>query len=293
MEQHMDSLISLEGKVALITGGGAGMGRAIAETFGGLGAKVVVAEIDGAFADNIRNALTGEKVDCMVEQIDARSTNQIEDLIRKIDQRFSRLDVLVNNVGHYLVRGLKRFDEFTEEEWDGLYQINLRHMFVATRAALPLMRKSGQGGSIINFSSIEGFRGYPNGSVYAAFKAAAAHFAKSLAVELGPEHIRVNCIAPETTDSEQVPLSKLMPPENAQVLPFFSTPLGRYGLPSDAAGCAVFLATDLSAWVTGTTIHMDGGALAAGGWYRMLDGRWINAPIIRESGLRQGRRRNN
>jgi NAD(P)-dependent dehydrogenase (short-subunit alcohol dehydrogenase family) len=287
----MKNLISMEGKVALVTGAGAGMGRAIAETFGSLGARVAVGEIDPNLADAVRDALAGAKVDCLVEQIDARQTAQVESLIRKIDDKYGRLDVLVNNVGHYLVRGLKRFDEFTEEEWDGLYQINLRHMFVATRAALPLMRKSGEGGSIINFSSIEGFRGYPNGSVYAAFKAAAAHFAKSLAVELGPEHIRVNCIAPETTDSDQVPLSRLMPPENADLLPFFSTPLGRYGLPSDAAGCAVFLATDLSAWVTGTTIHMDGGALAAGGWYRMVDGRWINAPIIRESGLRQGRRK--
>jgi 3-oxoacyl-[acyl-carrier protein] reductase len=289
----MHDLISLEGRVGLVTGGGAGMGRAIAETFGALGARVVVGEIDGALADGVRNALTGAKVDCLVEQIDARHTAEVEGLIGKIDRKYGRLDILVNNVGHYLVRGLKRFDEFIEEEWDALYHVNLRHMFVVTRAALPLMRKSGEGGSIINLSSIEGFRGYPNGSVYAAFKAAAAHFAKSLAVELGPEHIRVNCIAPETTDSDQVQLSRLMPAENAELLPFFSTPLGRYGLPSDAAGCAVFLATDLSAWVTGTTIHMDGGALAAGGWYRMVDGRWINAPIIRESGLRQGRRKTN
>lgn len=287
----MENLFSLQGKTALVTGGGTGMGRAIAETFGKLGARVAVAEIDPALAGDVRGALDGAKVDCLVEQTDVRDTAQVNGLIRKIDEKYGRLDVLVNNVGHYLVRGLKRFDEFTEEEWDGLYHINLRHMFVVTRAALPLMRKSGQGGSIINLSSIEGFRAYPNGSVYAAFKAAAAHFAKSLAVELAPEHIRVNCIAPETTDSAQVNLSKLMPPENAELLPFFSTPLGRYGLPSDAAGCAVFLATDLSAWVTGTTIHMDGGALAAGGWYRMLDGRWINAPIIKESGLRQGRRK--
>jgi 3-oxoacyl-[acyl-carrier protein] reductase len=287
----MESLITLEGKTALVTGAGAGMGRAIAETFGRLGARVVGAEIDKALADGVRSALGEAKVDCLVEQVDVRDSAQVNGLIGKIDHKYGRLDVLVNNVGHYLVRGLKRFDEFTEEEWDALYHINLRHMFVVTRAALPLMRKSGQGGSIINFSSIEGFRGYPNGSVYAALKAAAAHFATSLALELGPEHIRVNCIAPETTDTDQVPLSKLMPPENAELLPFFSTPLGRYGLPSDAAGCAVFLATDLSAWVTGTTIHMDGGALAAGGWYRMLDGRWINAPIIKESGLRQARRR--
>ena len=284
-------MITLEGKTALVTGGGAGMGRAIAETFGSYGARVAVAEIDPGLCDSVRDALGGAKVDSLVEKVDVQQTPPVEALIRKIDEKFGRLDILVNNVGHYLVRGLKRFDEFTEEEWDALYHINLRHMFVVTRAALPLMRKSGSGGSIINLSSIEGFRGYPNGSVYAAFKAAAAHFARSLAVELGPEHIRVNCIAPETTDTPQVPLSRLMPAENADKLPFFSTPLGRYGLPSDAAGCAVFLASDLSAWVTGTTIHMDGGALAAGGWYRMLDGRWINAPIITESGLRQARKR--
>jgi 3-oxoacyl-[acyl-carrier protein] reductase len=276
-------MFNLEGKTALVTGGGAGMGRAIAESFGAYGMRVVVAEIDPARAETVRATLDEAKVDNLVETVDVRDRGQVASLTKKIKARFGGLDILVNNVGDFM--GIVGpFAISTEEQWDTLYQVNLKHIFIVTHAMLPLMRKSGAGGSIINVSSIEAFRGIPGGVIYGAFKAAITGFTQSLAVELGPEGIRVNTIAPETTDTEQVQVTAWTNPKYRDHTERW-IPLGRFGVPKDAAGCAVFLASDLSAWVTGTTIHMDGGALAAAGWYRTPAGQWTNMPVIADKGL--------
>jgi 3-oxoacyl-[acyl-carrier protein] reductase len=276
-------MINLKGKTALVTGGGAGMGRAIAESFGMYGVRVVIAEIDPARAATASHTLEAEGIEAMVEVVDVRDTKQVAELAKKIEARYGGLDILVNNVGDFM--GIVGpFATSTEEQWDTLYQVNLKQMFVVTHAMLPLMRKSGHGGSIINISSIEGFRGIPGGVVYGAFKAGITGFTQSLAVELGPEHIRVNTIAPETTDTEQVQVTKWTNPKYMSHTERW-IPLGRFGVPQDAAGCAIFLASDLSGWVTGTTIHMDGGALAAAGWYRTPEGQWTNMPVIADKGL--------
>ncbi len=272
----------LTGKVALITGGGAGIGRGIAEAFAGLGATVVVAEIDAKRAEDVRGALAEIGSTSLVVTADVRKTDAVSGLIGQIEQAFGRLDILVNNVGDFLGHHAQ-FERFTEQQWDDLYNINLRHIFVVTQAAIPLMR--GSGGSIINISSIEGFRGIPACAVYAAFKAGVTGFTKSLALELGPDGIRVNAIAPETTETSQVPIGRWIPQEYQEHVKRW-IPLGRFGTPQDTAGCAVFLATDLSAWVTGTTIHLDGGALAAGGFYRAPDGYWTNLPVVTDRGIK-------
>ncbi len=279
-------MVTLKGKTALVTGGGGGIGRGIAEAFGSYGAQVVVAELKPERADAVRAALESAKVDHLVVQADVREEAQVNGLIKQIEDRFGKLNVLVNNVG--TASTPKLFEETTNEDWDFEYQINLRHMFLVTRAAIPLMRKSGAGGSIINLSSIEAFRGIPMLTVYGAFKAGAIGFTQSLALELGHEGIRVNAIAPETTESEAIQPSKWIRPEDLGAIPS-AIPLGRFGTPADAAGCAVFLASDLSAWVTGTTIHLDGGALAAAGWHRLENGAWTNAPVISKGALRLGR----
>jgi len=279
-------MVTLKGKTALVTGGGGGIGRGIAEAFGSYGAQVVVAEVKPERADAVRAALEAAKVDHLVVQADVREEAQVDGLIKQIENRFGKLNVLVNNVG--TASAPKLFEETTNEDWDFEYQINLRHMFLVTRAAIPLIRKSGPGGSIINLSSIEAFRGIPMLTVYGAFKAGAIGFTQSLALELGHEGIRVNAIAPETTESEAIQPSKWIRPEDLGAIPS-AIPLGRFGTPADAAGCAVFLASDLSAWVTGTTIHLDGGALAAAGWHRLENGAWTNAPVISKGALRLGR----
>jgi 3-oxoacyl-[acyl-carrier protein] reductase len=275
--------LSLAGKSALVSGGGAGIGRAIATAFAQLGARVIVAEVDPARAAAVGAALTSSP-ESWVSVTDVRSVPEVERLCADIERRCGSLDVLVNNVGDFL-NVVKPFERTSEEEWDALYAVNLRHMFVVTRAAIPLLRRAAHGASIINVSTIEAFRGIPMTAVYSAFKAGVTGFTRSLALELGPRGIRVNAIAPETTETEQVKPSMFIPPQYQEHVRRW-IPLGRFGTPADAAGCAVFLASELSAWVTGTTLHLDGGALAAGGWYRTPDERWTNVPVITDSGLK-------
>src|SRR5581483_4785472 len=183
--ERSTAMISLEGKIALVTGGGGGIGRGIAESLGSYGAKVAVAELKQDRADAVEAALKSAKADHMVVRTDVRQEAQVNDLMKQIEQRYGQLDILVNNVG--TASAPKLFEFTTNEDWDFDYQINLRHMFLVTRAAIPLIRKTGKGGSIINLSSIEAFRGIPLMTVYGAFKAAVIGFTMSLALELGHE----------------------------------------------------------------------------------------------------------
>lgn len=266
--------MDLNGKVALVTGGGAGIGRSIVEEFAKIGATMVVAEIDAAKCAALRQALP----DALVEQVDVRKVAEVEALRDRIADRFGRLDVLVNNVGHHLgIFG--PLAESREEDWEAIYEINLRHMFIVCRAMIPLMKRSGEGGSIINFSSIEGFRGYPYNVLYTTFKHAVTGLTRGLATELAPDNIRVNLIGPETTDSEQVPLDKVIPADKRAIADR-SIPLGRFGRPQDHAGAAIFLATELSAWVTGSCILVDGGGFNGNVFQRTPDGEWTNMPIV-------------
>jgi len=274
------SILGVAGKVALITGGGAGIGRATAELFGGAGMKVVVAEIDAKRAGGVRAALEAAKVENLVVEADVRKAADVAKVVAAVEQRFGRLDVLVNNVGDYL--GYKTyFVDSTESQWNDLYAVNLLHMFHMTKAAIPLMKKSGEGGSIINLSTVEAFRGIPLTVVYSAFKAAITGFTQSLAVELGIDNIRVNAVAPETTNSAQIVATPRVPAENRDYIRRWF-PIGRFGEGSDSAGAALYLASErLSGWVTGSTIVVDGGALAAGAWMRLPDDKnFTHLPII-------------
>jgi meso-butanediol dehydrogenase/(S,S)-butanediol dehydrogenase/diacetyl reductase len=164
--------------------------------------------------------------------------------------------------------------------WDELYRINLHHVFLVTHAFLPAMIAQ-HGGSIVNVSSVEGLRGYPEDPVYAAFKAAVIHFTRSLAVQVGRDGVRVNAIGPDVTESLQVPYSQWLSVEEQKQWPQW-VPAGRMGLPEDQARVILFLASELSAFVTGHTIPTDGGTGAAGGWFRSsrrADREWTNRPI--------------
>ncbi|MGB8390288.1 SDR family NAD(P)-dependent oxidoreductase [Mycobacterium sp.] len=279
MEQATDADRLLANRVAVVTGGGGGIGAATARLFAQHGAHVVIADIDTALGDQMADEITASGGSALAIVTDVRDAHQVAGLARSVLDRYGRADVLVNNVGHWL-RHPGNFAETEPQLWDELYRINLHHVFVVTRAFLPAMIDQ-HTGSIVNVSSIEGLRGYPEDPVYAAFKAAVIGFTRSLAVQVGGDGVRVNAIAPDVTESLQVPYSQWLSAEEQLQWPQW-VPVGRMGLPEDQARVILFLASDLSAFVTGHTIPTDGGTGAAGGWFRSSrrpDRAWTNRPV--------------
>jgi NAD(P)-dependent dehydrogenase (short-subunit alcohol dehydrogenase family) len=279
MEQATQPGRLLADRIAVVTGGGAGIGAATAKLFAQHGAQVVVADIDGELAHGVADdiARTGGSAVPMV--VDVREIDQVAGLAQVTRERFGRVDALVNNVGHWL-RHPGNFVDTDPHLWDELYRINLHHVFLVTHAVLPAMIGQRRG-AIVNVSSVEGLRGYPEDPVYAAFKAAVIHFTRSLAVQVGRDGVRVNAIGPDVTESLQVPYSQWLSADEQSQWPQW-VPVGRMGVPEDQANVALFLACDLSAFVTGHTIPTDGGTGAAGGWYRSSrrpDREWTNRPI--------------
>lgn len=248
----------LEGRTAVVTGGGAGIGAAIVRRFVEHGAVVEVAEIDRARADAAESV---EGVHAVA--LDVRDLDAVTAWAEQVRARRGHVDVLVNNVGHY-IRSTP-FRQSDPAHWDDLYDLNLRHVFVVTRAFLPLLL-AGTSASIVNVHSVEAMRGYPPDPVYAAFKAAVAHFTTSLAGELGRKGIRVNGIAPDLTHTPQVDFASVLEPEPDPLWEAWA-PVGRVGRPDDQADVAVFLASELSRFVTGVNVPVDGGTHAYGGWF--------------------------
>lgn len=268
-------MLDFTGKAVLVTGGGAGIGRAIAEAFAMQGAQVFIAEIDEA---RCAEFTAGTAIAC-----DVTKRDQVAALAGRIAEATGgKLDVLVNNVGHFL--HAKRFASHTLDQIDEIVALNLVSLMTVTHTFLPLVKEAGAGASIINVTSIEAHRGIPNCAAYAAAKWGVTGFTKSLSLELAPLGIRVNDIAPETTDTPQTPVGVMVPPENADFVKQWM-PLGRFGRPEDCAGAALYLASPLAGWVTGTAIHVDGGSLAAAGWVRDVNGVWTNMPLVTGNGL--------
>jgi len=267
----------LEDKVAVITGGGAGIGGATAELLAEHGAAVYVADVDGEAAEATAGRIAASGGAATAMTVDVRRPDDVLRLRDRVLDERDRVDVLVNNVGHYLaVKDLLQGDE---AHWQSLYEVNLLHVFRVTHALLPAMLARGRG-SIVNVSSVEGVRGYPPDPVYAAFKAAVVQFTRSLGVDVAGRGVRVNGVAPDMTNSVQSNFAEWDPPGSERRWPDW-VPVGRMGVPVDQARVILFLASDLAGFVVGQTINVDGGTVAAGGWYpsaRRPGRRWTNRP---------------
>ena len=267
----------LDGRVAVVTGGGAGIGGAITRLFAEHGALVEVAEVDPDRAATVVEDVEAAGGTARAHVVDVRSDAEVEDLRSAVLGDHGRIDVLVNNVGDH--RPLVRFHESTPGSWSEMYAVNLEHLFRVTRTFLEPMAAGG-GGSIVNVHSVEGLRGFPGDPVYAAMKAAAAHFTTSLAVGYGRRGIRVNGIGPDLTQTPQVDYLAADGPsgDRPNLWPSWA-PVGRLGWPADQARVALFLASDLSSFVTGHNVPVDGGTLAGGGWFFSPEARrFVNRP---------------
>jgi NAD(P)-dependent dehydrogenase (short-subunit alcohol dehydrogenase family) len=268
----------LEGRIALITGAGAGIGAATADLFAAEGATVIVADIDEAAAQAVAKAIQGDGGSAAALAVDVRNADEIFAMRDAVLAEHGRLDILVNNVGHWVALPAS-FAESGPEHWQALYEVNLLHVLLASRAFLPSMIERRRG-CILNVSSIEGMRGYPQDTVYGALKAAVIQFTKSLAIEVAGYGVKVNGIAPDLTQSAQSDFAAIDPPEWSDQW-WRWLPLGRVGQPIDQAKALLFLASDLSDFLVGHTIPTDGGTGAAAGWYRSdkrAGRRWTNRP---------------
>ncbi len=247
-------MTQLTGKVAIVTGAASGFGAGIARQYVAEGAKVVVADLNEAGAIAVASSL-GD--DAVAFTCDVTKEAMIEALVATTQERFGRIDVVVNNAGT-THRNQPLLD--TDEAWfDRCFDVNVKSIYFMTRAIVPIWRAAGNGGAMINIGSTAGIRPRPGLSWYNASKGAVNILSKSLAVELGPDRIRVNAICPVMGESALLESFMGMPdtPENRQK--FIATiPMGRLSLPSDIAAAAVFLASDAASFISGILLPVDG-----------------------------------
>jgi 3-oxoacyl-[acyl-carrier protein] reductase len=250
------SNIQLTGRVAVVTGGGAGIGRGIAEGMAAFGASVAIWERD---AETCISA--AESIGALGIVTDVRDSEQVDAALKRTVNELGEVSILVNNAGGVFKSPLL---DTSENGWDALYKSNLRHVLLCTQRVARRLVDASLPGSVINLTSIEGVRAAPGYAAYAAAKAGVINYTKTAAIELAPHNIRVNALAPDLTITEgllQMSPNGL-PPSAGNMIP-----MGRAGHVDEIAGAAVFLASEMSTYITGQTIHVDGGTQAASGWH--------------------------
>ncbi len=241
-----------EGKVAVVTGGASGIGKAAAEIFAREGARVALADINDNAGRGVADALGADT--CFYQHCDVSSEDQIKDLIGQTVDNFGRLDILFNNAG--VPSGGKETPDLSSDDWHRVVAINLNSVFYASKAAIPEMKK-GAGGVIINTASTSGIRADAGFNAYNATKAAVINYTRTLAIDHGKDNIRANAVCPGPT---LTPMAEgvLATPEMEKIW-FPVIPLRRYGKPEDIANTVAFLASDEAAFITGQFLTVDGG----------------------------------
>lgn len=253
------SNILLTGRVAVVTGGGAGIGRGIAAGMAAFGASVALWERDSDTCGSTAGSLGALGI-----VVDVRDGEQVDAALQRTVDEFGEVTILVNNAGGVFFSPLL---DTTENGWDALYKSNLRHVLLCTQRVTRRLVAAGLPGSVINVTSIEGVRAAPGYAAYAAAKAGVINYTKTAALELATHGIRVNALAPDLTLTEGlIALSGgSMQADDAP-----GVPMNRPGHVDEMANAAVFLASEMSSYITGQTIHVDGGTQAASGWYHNL-----------------------
>ena len=244
---------SVEGKVALITGAGSGMGKATAYVFAEAGAKVVVSDINDKQINEVANEIGSSEGACLKQTLDVTNQENIKEAITNVIKEFGQLDILVNNAGISIPTTID--DENYEKNWDKTFDVLLKGQVNLIRAALPFIRKS-DCGRIVNISSTEGMGATPRISPYTAAKHGVIGLTRSLAAELGSEGITVNCICPGPINTA---MTAAIPTENKQIYARRRVPLKRYGEPEEVAHMTLSLCLPAASFVNGAVLPVDGG----------------------------------
>jgi NAD(P)-dependent dehydrogenase (short-subunit alcohol dehydrogenase family) len=250
------SRILLNGRVAVVTGGGSGIGRGIAAGLAAFGASVAIWEINAESC-----AAAAAEIGALGIAVDVRDADAVDAALERTMAELGTVSILVNNAGGTFRSPLL---DTTEKGWDALYRSNLKHVFLCTQRVARQLVAAKMGGSIISVTSIEGARAAPGYASYAAAKAGVINYTKTAALELAQHGIRVNALAPDVTLTEGI---MAMAPPGAEQRFADTIPMARAGHVDEMAGAAVFLASELSSYITGQTLHVDGGTQAASGWY--------------------------
>lgn len=261
--------------VSVVTGGALGIGGATTRRLAARGGVVVINDIDGTAAEQTRADVEEAGGRCVVVVGDITDSATVR-AVAETAQSIGPVDVLVNNVGDFRPAS-RDFLHSTPEQWARLHDLNLLHVLRLTHALLPGMVERRRG-AVVNISTVEAFRGIPGHAVYSGYNAAVSAFTKSLAVEVGRHGVRVNAIAPDLADSEQTPAALMIGDRDPERVSTW-VPLGRFGNVDEYARVIEFLTSDAASYITGHTLPVDGGTLAASGWYARVDGKgWTNFP---------------
>ena len=255
---YLESLFSLAGRQALVTGAARGNGRAIAEGLLRAGAIVLLVDVSEAELEQTVRELRAEGLSATGERCDLSDLNQIDALATQVEAQMPNLSILVNNAGVTLPG---RFMEYPLDRWEATYRVNLRAPFLLSQRFAPLLGRAGDG-VVLNVTSINAELAFPDNPAYVAFKGGLRQLTKAMALDLGQQGIRVNAIGPGYIRTAMTRGSW----ENAEKREDRQrrTILGRWGEPKDLAGVAVFLASKASGYITGQDIYVDGGWLAKG-----------------------------
>jgi NAD(P)-dependent dehydrogenase (short-subunit alcohol dehydrogenase family) len=255
-----ENVTRLAGKSALITGGGTGIGQAMALAFAREGAQVAVAGRRKNKLEETVRLLQDTGCSALALECDVTKAADTIRAVKSAEDAFGKVNVLVNNAGALSVSNV---ETISEDDWDHVMATNIKGTFLMSRAALPAMRRAG-GGSVINVGSVLGIVAIRDRAAYCASKGAVSMLTRAMALDHAHDHIRVNCLCPSIVESDMTRnlFAETEAGRQARESRLASIPLGRFGKPNDIAGLAVFLACDESSWMTGTVIPVDGGVTA-------------------------------
>lgn len=253
-------LLSLEGRVALVTGAASGIGRCISMRLAEMGAQVVLLDIDTPNGEGATEEIRNQGREAIYLSCDVRRASDCRNAVEAVTKKWSKIDILCNCAG---IAIRKDVVELTEEEWDRALDVTLKGIYLLSREVIPYMVRGG-GGSIINIGSGWSLKGGPRAASYCAAKGGVVNLTRAMAIDHGKDNIRVNCVCPGDIDTPMLrsECTQLGEDEQSFLRESANRPLARVGMPEDVANAVLFLASPMSSWMTGAALVVDGGGLA-------------------------------